>query len=42
LVSGLTGFDLAIDIVAVKDGKGFGRVLSPARDAMIYPKKPEN
>jgi hypothetical protein len=41
LVSGRTGFDFAIHIIAVKERKGVERFLGIARIAMAYPKKPK-
>jgi len=40
-VSGGTGFDLSINIVAIKNRKAFDRALGLARNA-IHPKNPEN
>jgi hypothetical protein len=39
LVSGRTGIDLTINIIAVKKSEGLGWILSVARIAMVHPKK---
>jgi hypothetical protein len=39
LVSGWTGIDLAINIIAVKEGEGVGWFLGIARIAMVYPEE---